>query len=221
MEYAAARGWRWQLEAYEKRYARPHVRFENLLNGQVLLPELKPDRRRVAPRQALARGIELTVLHRLGDSLDAWLSGSWSSARERTTAGWDARGWDRPWSATFGLSAERGGWEWSAVLGARSGWPSTQMELVAMDPALARPMGRPAALRLGTFVAVDLRIARHWRIGQAGTLSGFLEAANVTGRRNPCCVEYEVNSDSGAPELETQRLDYPRPLASLGVAWRY
>jgi hypothetical protein len=221
LEYDAQGRWRGQLEIYAKHYAHPHVRFENLLNSQVLLPELKPDRQRIVPQRAEARGIELTLERHVGDRLDAWLSAGWSSARERTATGWQSRAWDRPWSLAIGANATRGVWEASVALSARTGWPSTRLDLIEDEPAVARPAGRMGDVRLGGYLAMDLRVARHWRLREAGTLNAFVEAANVTGRRNTCCVEYEVNSDAGELDFETQRLAYPRPLASLGVAWRY
>ena len=50
-----------RVEAYRKRYSHLRPRFENFLNEVVILPELKPDRIRLAPAQARADGVELSL----------------------------------------------------------------------------------------------------------------------------------------------------------------
>ena len=61
-----------RVEAYDKDMdsLRPH--HENLLNKLILLPELEPDRIRIAPGTARARGIELFLTQRLQQPLTWW-----------------------------------------------------------------------------------------------------------------------------------------------------
>ena len=52
-----------RVEAYRKDYERLRPRYENLLNPLVVLPELKPDRIRIAPDSATAEGVEASLVY--------------------------------------------------------------------------------------------------------------------------------------------------------------
>ena len=72
-----------RIEAYRKNYRSLRPRFENLLNTMVVLPELKPDRIRIAPDGAVARGVELSLNRMSGRPLFWWASYAWSKVEDR------------------------------------------------------------------------------------------------------------------------------------------
>ncbi len=83
-----------RLEAYRKEYDHPFVRHENLLNTVVVLPELKPDRIRVAPDAAVAEGAEISLKYDAG-RFSGWASYTHSRVRDRVEGEWQARNWDQ------------------------------------------------------------------------------------------------------------------------------
>jgi hypothetical protein len=82
VEHRFDNGIEFRMEAYQKDYDDLRPRFENLLNTFIILPELKPDRVRIAPDGGTAKGLELTVRRPVSeDPLSWWLSYSWSPER--------------------------------------------------------------------------------------------------------------------------------------------
>lgn len=70
MHYKPGGEIRIRAEVYQKNYRNLRPRFENLQDALALIPELEPDRARIAPDSARARGIELTLENRGNDELD-------------------------------------------------------------------------------------------------------------------------------------------------------
>lgn len=221
VEHELAAGRRLRVEAYHKRYHQPRPRYENLLNPYVLVPELKPDRIAITPTGARARGIEATISSATGRPLEWWLSHVWSRVEDRGLAGTALRAWDQTHAFSGGISHRRGNWEWALALGIHSGWPTTTLRLAEPDPALVEPTDALGDTRVGSFMSIDARAAHHFRFGTAGTLTAFIEIANLSNHRNECCVEYEINADSGALALDTSAIRYPRVVPSVGVLWRF
>jgi outer membrane cobalamin receptor len=210
-----------RLEAYRKEYRQVRPRFENLLNSFVLLPELKPDRIRIAPDQATAEGIELTVRRR-GGPLDWWVSYTWSEVEDES-AGEDApRSWDQPHFASAGFVWQNPRWEVTFAGSYHTGWPTTAVTLVEIDPVGLIDTGPRNGERLADYATLDLRVARKFHFERAGSLTVFAEINNVLGRANECCVEYEIESEEGPePVLDLHTRDYLPITPSLGFVWRF
>ena len=111
--------------------------------------------------------------------------------------------------------------KWNLGLGLihRSGWPIT--------PVALKPMTGPVPVvgttgrnidRLDFYRSVDFRLTRKFGIKDT-SLSVFLELTNLFGRSNPCCMEYEINDDTG--EFEVKGIDYMPLIPSIGFVWRF
>lgn len=220
-EYRHPNGLGVRLEAYRKEYVQVRPRFENLLNTFVLLPELKPDRIRIAPEQATAEGVELTV-RRQSESLDWWVSYTWSEVRDEIIDTETPRSWDQTHFASAGLAWQSPRWEVSLAGTYHTGWPTTEVALVETDPVALVATGPRNAARLQDFATLDARVARKFSFERAGSLTVFAEITNVIGRRNECCVEYEIeNEDTAGEVLDLHTRDYLPTTPSLGFVWRF
>jgi outer membrane receptor protein involved in Fe transport len=220
IERALPGGSVWRAEAYRKSYGRPRARFENLLDPLSLLPELEPDRVRIAPESAEARGVELLVSSSPDAAPVRWWAGyTWATARDRIDGVDVDRAWDQRHAVSAGADWSHGPWTVSGALLARQGWPTTTL---AVDPATgAVTAGARNAARFRTFASLDLRASRRFSLG-AGELEVYAEATNATARRNPCCVEYAVEGAPGAWTLVRDESTWPRIVPSFGFryGWR-
>jgi outer membrane receptor protein involved in Fe transport len=220
-EYRHPSGIDVRLEAYRKDYRQVRPRFENLLNTFVLLPELKPDRIRVAPDTAVAEGAELTVRRAGRPPLGWWLSYSWSSVTDEYGGTEQRRSWDQKHSVGAGVTWQSDRWDLSLAGTYHTGWPTTAIALVAIDPIPLLAAGPRNAERLGNYYSLDARVARRFRFENAGLLTVFFEAANLLNRTNDCCVEYEVEDESGELALDVSTRPYLPMTPSLGFVWRF
>lgn len=208
-----------RLEAYSKRYSRLRPRYENILNEVVILPELKPDRVRLAPSRARAYGVELSVRRVRSRPLFWWGSYTWSRAEDIYNRRTVPRAWDQRHALQAGIGWERGHWEASLVGVWRSGSPVFDLAAESGTPIVhANPA---SGHRLRTYIDVDARIARRFHLGGDSSLTAFLEISNVFNRRNECCTEFELDDESEEPELELESIRSLPLLPSLGVIWRF
>lgn len=223
LEHRLGGGTQIRLEAYRKDYRQVRPRYENLLNTFVLLPELKPDRIRIAPERAEAKGVELTLRHNGGRPLGWWLSYSWSSVKDEIGNVRFPRSWDQTQLVTGGLAWQSERWELSLAGTYHTGWPTTAVEIVATEPIPLVATQKRNSRRLGSYRTLDVRVARKFRMESAGTLTAFLEVNNVLNRRNECCVEYEMESEDVPGELVLDRStrSYLPLVPSLGFVWRF
>lgn len=183
---------RWSLEVYAKNWTRTSPYFDNLLNPLSLLPELAPDRVRIAPRSSEASGLELNVRAPIHDKLNAWGSLSWSRVADDFGDEDVLRSWDQSVALTVGASWEGPRFSLSALGGWHRGWPRTPYEIVP-------PVGNlPASIVLGDrngdrwadYFSLDLRGAWRWPLRRAD-LTTTLEVTNSTNRANACCTTLE------------------------------
>jgi outer membrane cobalamin receptor len=221
IEYRHPSGIDLRLEAYRKDYRQVRPRYENLLNTFVLLPELKPDRIRIAPDAATAEGAELTLRRGGQPPLGWWLSYSWSEVEDEYGGMEARRSWDQKHSLSAGVTWQSDRWDLSLAGTYHTGWPTTAIELVATDPISLLATGPRNAERLDDYYALDARVARKFRFEHAGLLTVFLEVANVLNRTNECCVEYEVEDESGELALDVSTRPYLPVTPSLGFVWRF
>jgi len=212
-----------RLEIYRKDYDRLRPRYENLFNAAVLLPELKPDRVRVAPEFAQARGIELTISRETEAPLRWWLTYSWASARDEITGARSDRSWDQAHAFGAGVAWRTAEWELSLAGRYHSGWPMTALTLAETEPLPIVATGPRNAQRLGDYRSFDARIARTFSFEDTSELTVYFEVTNLFNENNQCCVEYEITDDDedGEPILEVEPVNYLPALPSLGVIWRF
>jgi TonB dependent receptor-like, beta-barrel/TonB-dependent Receptor Plug Domain len=221
LEHRLANGVELRLEAYRKDYRRLRPRFENLLDTVILLPELKPDRVRIAPDRATAKGVEVSVRRQSDGALDWWLSYTRSSVTDHEYGRDTPRAWDQRHQVNAGLTWRTERWDLSVAGRYHSGWPTTDAGLVATEPIPVAATGPRNARRLGNFYSVDARVARHVEFDSAGTLTVFLELANVFNRENDCCVEYDIEGEGDDAVLDVGTLASIPILPSLGFVWQF
>lgn len=220
LEHAFPEGLSVRIEAYEKRMSRLRPRFENLLNTLALLPELKPDRIRVAPTEAHARGLEILLSQQLSYPLTWWFGYSRAWVVD-TVAGQEiVRSWDQAHALSAGLNWDTPKWNLGLGVIARSGWPTTAVTLDESGPTpVAVPDVRNAE-RVGYYRSTDLRLTRKFEL-ERGSLDLFIEINNLLGRNNPCCIEYEILDEDEGGGLELKTLDYLPRIPSIGFIWRF
>jgi TonB dependent receptor-like, beta-barrel len=217
VEHDFASGLTLRAEAYRKTLDRLRPRYENLLNGFTLLPELKPDRIRIAPDAGFARGLELLLTGPDTRPLRWWLGYTWAEAADRIDGREIPRSWDQARALSAGLARDSAKWSVATALNYHSGWPTTN---VRFDPSGAVPVvvaGARNAARLSDYGTVDFRLMRKF-VYESSTLSAFVELTNVTNRHNRCCSEFQIEPDvvTGEPTLDLSELDYLRLVPSLG-----
>ncbi len=210
-----------RLELFQKDMNRLRPRFENLFDPLALIPELQPDRVRIAPSEAQARGLEVSV-DRSSGSLTWWASYTLSEVNDTVDGIEEARSWDQRHALIAGLNWNSGAWDFSLAANVHNGWPTTGMTLVDAPDSADDPIAIPGprnAERLGTFVGVDARISRRFKVGK-GTITTFFEVANLFDRKNLCCRDYDLADDTD-DVLELSD-DYWLPrLPAIGFLWEF
>jgi outer membrane receptor protein involved in Fe transport len=221
LEHEFGVGWALRVEAYRKTYDRLRPRFENLLNTFVLLPELKPDRVKIAPDRATATGLELSLRGRGGDALDWWIAYAWSRSQDLEAGVETARSWDTTHLISGALTWQPDPWSFSLAARYHSGWPTTALALIESEPMPIAVAGPRNAGRLRPYLSIDARIAREFRFESAGTLIVYAEVTNLLNRANDCCVEYEIEDENEGLVLDVGRLDSLPTVPSLGFIWQF
>ena len=210
-----------RAEAYFRALRQLRPRFENAFDPLAVIPELEPDRVRIAPERAFARGLEVSVVYTGADELGWWASYVLSRVEDRI-AGVDVpRSWDQRHAAQVGAAWDGGRWNFAGALNVHSGWPTTGLTFDGTDAAPAVIIGARNALRLDAFASLDLRASRTLPL-RVGSLDFFIEISNVTNRANPCCGDFDLEEHSaGHVFLEQDTDDWLPRLGSVGVLWKF
>ncbi len=215
-----------RIEAFRKSMDRLRPRYENLFDSLALLPELQPDRVRIAPDSARAEGIELFLNHAGSGPWDWWASYSYSKVTDKIDGVRIPRAWDQRQAFNAGISWSNEKWTVSLAGNYHSGWPTTAfgVEELGLDdegePEIAVLLGRRNALNLASFRSLDFRVSRQFDVG-LGTLKAFAEITNVLDRENPCCVDYDVEDEDGEIFID-RSVDYWLPLVpAIGLRWEF
>ena len=209
-----------RAEVYRKDYQNPLPRYELLMNTLVVLPELKPDRIRIAPDSAEAEGAEISLNYDAG-ALSGWLSYSASQVYDRVDGQRLHRRWDQRNYASGGLSWRGASWEASIAATWHTGWRTTELELATLDPFPLVAVGERNALRLSDFVSIDMRIARRFDLGSAGELTAYVEVNNLLQRRNECCAEYQLETEFDPAVFDVETQDSLPLIPSAGLVWKF
>jgi hypothetical protein len=211
-----------RFEAYWKSLRQLRPRFENAFDPLLVIPELEPDRVRIAPERAFARGLEVSLAYDGPGALSWWASYVLSRVEDRIAGRDVPRSWDQRHAAKFGVAREAARWDLVAALSLHSGWPTTGLAFDQTNPAApAAVLGERNALRLGGFASLDVRASRTLPL-RVGSLDLFFELSNATGRPNPCCVDFDVEEDgNGGPLLEQSTEHWLPRLMSVGVLWKF
>ena len=216
-----------RVEVFEKTIDDVQPRFENLFNPLALIPEVQADRIRLDPAGARSRGLEVS-LDRNDGPLRWWVTYTLSEATDRINGRNELRSWDQRHAFVGGLGFSNEKWELGLAASVHSGWPLTELSLVETgvdgdgEPVLVAVPGPRNADRHELFASLDVRIARKWKLAR-GSLTAFLEVSNLTNRRNPCCLDFDLEEDDVTGENVFERgMDYWTPLLpAIGVLWEF
>ncbi|MBA4136278.1 MAG: hypothetical protein C0518_03055 [Opitutus sp.] len=224
VDHRVRRGLALRAEFFQRTVNEPRAHWENLVNPLRIAGELDFDRVRLAPTEARARGVELSV-RGTGEKTRWAASYAWANAEEQIGGRWrpvirdqrHALRLDGTWSPN-----ER--WDFSAAWQFRSGWPTTSFAYrvvplnngVIYEPQL----GEPLAERLPSYHRLDLRVTRIWRRPHA-TVRVFVDVFNAYGAKNP--FRYDVLLRGTATQIEqVRRPEKSLPiLPSAGVQWDF
>lgn len=212
-EYELEGGGRVGIEAYSKRWTTSAVYYDNPLEKFSLLPDLTPDRVRVAPSATEATGLELRAKLPIDDRFTGWGTLAWSRVADDFRGRGDIlRSWDQPLAVTAGLSWTHSRATISALGGWHRGWPRTPF---SMDPMRLGPRNSD---RWRDFYSLDLRGSWTWRLSQ-GDFSVVLDVTNATNRANDCCLILQAGENPPALQAE---VDHWLPtLVNLAFQYRW
>ena len=215
-----------RVETYRKTLSDLRPRYENLFNSLSLLPELQPDRVRIAPERAESTGVEVLVSRDTLRPLSWWASYTLSRVDDVVTGREIPRSWDQRHRLAAGVAWSGEKWVFSAAANYHTGWPETELFLItapspAGTPQMVTVPGERNALRFGSYSRVDLRAERSMDTA-TGRFRFFVETTNLLERTNQCCVDYEFeHSADGTPFLERDvGRGLPRVI-SAGVRWEF
>ena len=219
--YEPSEAARWRLEVYRKHWAEVSPYFENTLDALSLLPDLEPDRVRIAPNDSEATGIEFSAHRALSSSLETWASYTWSRVADEFASEDVLRSWDQPHALTVGLAWSGVRTSASVLVGWHRGWPRTPFDAAPATPAAPARLtvGPRNSGRWGDYFTVDLRAT--WTLPLARSdLSTWIEATNSTNRQNDCCVRFgALNAASGL--LATEPNAWLPRILNAGITWRF
>jgi len=211
LEYDTAGGLRLGIEAYAKRWTTTVPYFDNQLDPLALLPDLAPDRVRLAPHGSEATGLEVSVSKPLSDSLTGWGTLAWSRVADDFSPRDVLRSWDQPVSLTAGLAWKGSNASISGLVGWHSGWPRTPFEYSPLQIDL-RNSGR-----WDDYLTLDLRGSWIWTF-ESGDLTAVIDVTNATNHRNPCCVVLDVDENSA---LTSETNSWLPTIVNIGFTYRW
>lgn len=214
-----------RLEIFQKDMDDLRPRFENLYDPLALIPELQADRVRIAPSDAQARGLELSV-SRTGQDLGWWASYSLAEVTD-TVGGLEVpRSWDQRHSLQAGFTWSVNNWDLSIAGHIRSGWPTTSLMLEEVtgpggETEFIAVPGPRNAERISHFASLDARLSRTFDVGR-GTIMVFAEVSNLLDRKNICCFDYDLETDDSGEEVLEYSTDTWLPLLpAIGFLWEF
>jgi outer membrane receptor protein involved in Fe transport len=216
-----------RIEAFQKAMRTVRPRFENLYDPLGVIPEIQPDRIRIEPSSATARGIELSF-GREGPAVDWWATYTRARVVDDIDGREELRSWDQEHALQLGFNWNHERWDVSLAASVHSGWPLTELALLNAgtdddgEPAFIAVPGPRNTGRYPAFASLDFRVARTWNF-TTGSLMAFIEVTNLTNRRNECCLDWDLdeNDETGSISLE-RGVDYWMPLLpAVGFLWEF
>lgn len=200
-----------KMEAYRNHWLVISPYLDNTLDAVSLLPELEPDRVRIAPLDAEATGIEFSARAELSAQYSAWATYTLSQSNDDLAGQDTPRSWDQRHAASVGLTWAQTRTSVSLLAGWHSGWPRTPL-----TPSLM--VGARNSARWGSYFSADLRVSRSVPLAY-GELTLWLDATNVTDHANGCCIDLgPVSPTNGLAEPEVSHW-LPRVI-DVGFTWR-
>jgi hypothetical protein len=211
---------RWRAEVYRDRWSTVSPYYTNALGLVTLLPELQPDRIRIAPRASESDGLELSIRRSFGPHMSMWGNYTASRVFDELPLGDIPRSWDQRQAINLGASWKSPRNAASVLIGWHRGWPRTDIRAIAAtsaSPAILS-LGELNQLNWGNYLSVDLHLA-HSVSTPIGELSVWLDLLNAGNRNNDCCAEIApVRSPATLPGWTTD--PWFGIGTNLGFTWR-
>jgi outer membrane receptor protein involved in Fe transport len=219
LEFETPAATRLGMEIYSKRWTTVAPYLDNELDPFALLPDLTPDRERIAPRRSEASGLELSLRKPVREQLTAWGAFTWAHVSDEFSGDDVPRSWDQPVSLTAGLAWKSSRASVSAMAGWHRGWPRTPFAIVpgTGGGASTIDISPRNSDRWGDYYSLDMRGSWTWTFSR-GDLSAVLDLTNVTDRKNECCLLLE----STATQQLSSEVDHWLPtIINLGFTFRW
>jgi outer membrane receptor protein involved in Fe transport len=212
---------RWRLEIYRNHWSSVSPYFDNSLNALSLLPDLRPDRVRIAPSDAETAGVELSVRRSLGYGLDASAAYALSRTTDTLSGREVPRSWDQTHALNLDLAWHHANTSASLLVGWHSGWPRTPVSIAQATPTLPASIavGLRNSARWGNYATADLRLAQTVPLSY-GELSLWVDTTNVLDRGNQCCTGIApVDQATAAPTIATN--NWLSRIINVGFTWQF
>lgn len=215
-----------RLEAYERRTLRARPRWYSVDNTLDILPEIGPNRQRVAPTDGVARGVELLLRRERATGVSWSASYALARAEDRVEGRWMPRPLDQRHTLDLdGAWRPSRAWTIGAALVAHGGWPTTDFTVTADTLRggvilVERAYGPRNAARLPAYVRLDARVTRRFDAG-GGRLALFVDVFNALDRRLPRQPGIPADAIGGLGRLD-DRFDALLPrVPSFGVTFEF
>jgi hypothetical protein len=215
-----------QADLYYKDYATVLPRYESLLDIYEFAPEANFDRALIAPESADAYGAEFTLRSSGDNSLDWWISYTWSKAIDKINGESIYRSWDQRHSAIASITWHGEKWTLSAVGRYHSGWPRTPLYVSPLLDPDGNVIGIDADLsqwnstRFDSYSRVDVRASRKVSLSR-GSFEYYFEVFNLFNAQNTCCTSNHRLTISPSPSVSPVFEEYLPMFPSFGFVWKF
>jgi outer membrane cobalamin receptor len=212
---------RWRLEIYQNHWSSVSPYFDNSLNSLSLLPDLRPDRLRIAPSDAETAGVELSVRRSFGHGFNAYAAYALSKTTDDLNGRDVPRSWDQTHALNLDLAWRHANTSASILVGWHSGWPRTPVSIAQGTPTLPASVavGLRNSARWGSFATADLRFAQSVPLSY-GELSLWVDTTNVINRANQCCTGIAAaDQTTVSPALTTN--SWLSRIINAGFTWQF
>ena len=224
---SGGRGTILRLELHDRRVQNPRTRWENLFEPISKVPELAPDRVRIAPTSSRSRGVELFVGGPAGQAFDWFATYAYARAEDRIDGRDVPRRIDQPHALHLDLAWHGPARRWRIALAfeGHTGWPTTEVsgrlvEGADGEPLVERVLGPLYGERLRDYARLDLGIRRFWQLSR-GELTAFLTIQNLLGRRNLRGFEVTLGVEDDEVITEKTAKSWGGVWPSFGVRWSF
>jgi hypothetical protein len=188
-ESAPSTGIGFRAEVYRKTMTNLRPRFENLFEPLEWFPEGEPDRIRLDPERASARGLEVVLKGSPSRRWSWWASYILSAVEDRIDGVWQPRSWDQRHALRFSVNW-RPGKQWNLNLAGayHTGWPTTPVTgSWEQQPdgtwVIVGELGQRNSAQYADYRRLDLRASRTFH-RRRSTLRIFFEITNLLAHEN-------------------------------------
>ena len=185
-------GVQFDIEAYYKDYEATRVRFQNIFNPFVLLPELAPDRVAITTSRARARGLDMQVRLDFSSELSGALHYSYLDADDRIGGQWQPRGWAQRNTVQASLVWQDEASALSGRITWHSGWRTSRLPgsvPIGTQLPLAAIYDRNM---LDDYMSLDVSASHTWPYGHA-SITVHADVTNALDSANQGGVDYSFD----------------------------